>query len=1358
MKKLILTSLVALAVLAPGALALRDLSLRQQGELPRDQFVDLVDPANFRLDLLVVQFVEDTRIRLRDGELVSLEGRSTGALDAFLKARPQLKVERLFPSMGEEELDAYVAQGEQRSGWDVADLNNFYLFRVEGGNRDAQGLLRDLLKLDLVQTCYYEPIGQPATCNVDPSPATPIWEANQDYREAAPTGLDIQFAWDFNPTYGNGVSSYWFQDLEWGWCEDHEDFPASFSIRNGADSTDPDFYNHGTAVMGIMGACDDYKGVTGLVPDVQLTARVVSNHASYADALIAIGSDLVLGETYLIEIHAPGPSQGTTCVCNCGQFEFIAIEYWTANFNAILANSTNGRFCIEAAGNGSMDLDWGGYGGAFNLGVRDSQAIIVGAGDGGSVHNPECWTNHGTRISAYGWGSGVYTTGYGTLFNQTGCQQDYDNDFGGTSSASPIVAGAAVSLALIHNNQFGSYPSPVTLRSRLTTNGTAQGPTDPWKEISVLPNMKGILAPDLRTHLYGDWAANIVPSDVMGTHSLPAALPPTPSTTYMDWAWINSSHYGAATPARAYLYADDSYIIYAFNATLNPNTSSSYSDYGVQMRGGLHYLRNTLDADLLVDESVETNNTQVIGYRWEPVALASNVPQTFTRGPRKSPEGYSHFALDGYGNGGAWPGYWDITAVMPAVGADYDLFLYNTDPTPTSGWDSSVAWSGNVGSTDFVGCNNNMVSDGDWVGVVNWNDSSEGYTMERQGSIYLGSPPAVQALVAIDALDAGEILDVWEFNATAGSPVWLNFVVTAGTADISVLVYGPAETYFIRNDALLSLNAGGPGVGESGIFTPAANGFHCIVVCKGQVSDLAQQADYNFYWGVPTGDLTTVARAGWTAPVVARNSGGSVGVLPAVLNEGPSVGDAGVANIGVGTMPAGPNLAFHLDGPFVYSSGDFSALIPGYEGEISNRGIGTVKGGRHELGAVQDYLGEFQEQLPGGEGNNRHYAQYAWSPYILANLTPLSRGAAPNWRNADNPEGWSLPGFNQDGYRITASYWTGFAAMPTLATEQLNSWIYNDALTGPTTAFIGPEESNFPAPGKISIAMANGNMIGNGINRNVGVCNNFTYPTVVPSTPYTVQMAQRLQDLITGTITNNSLAAGAGGGQLLHTFDVYMVAGQSYPVNLFNHSTINLGAAIFRAGVSYQGLDDAVAVFNANGAGGHESGEFTAAITGWHGVAVYRDGYLDLGPAAPYGIVVGTWRPAAITDLAITPIDFSPGYATVHMTFTPVTTDMNGNPLTVDHYTLYTVEANGYDFSTPWVEVLSTTYNDGEGPLYFGNIGWTTSAYLNLVAVDTDGLIVASSVPLPWTRESEIPGFGVEPRLSVPAAGPVPTR
>jgi serine protease len=1327
MKKLLtlsLTGLVLTALLSTQAHALRNLALRQMGELPRDQFVDLVDPEFYRTDKMIVQFSEDTRVRLLGDRLVSLEGQSLAGVEAFLKAHPEIQVERVFQSMGVEELDAYVERGERLSGIDVADLNNFYLFTVKGGNRDAKGLLTELLKQPIVQTAYYEAIPSPAVCGSDPAPATPNWTASQDYREAAPTGVDINYAWSFDPVYGRGQGWYWFQDLEWGWTETHEDF-GNLLITNSPDSTTPSFYNHGTAVMSIVGACDDGKGMTGLTPDVRLTARVVSNHPSTADALIAIGNQLLTGETYLIEMHAPGPNPGWACVCNCSQFTYIAMEYWTAEFNAVLANSANGRTCIEAAGNGSMDLDWAGYGNAFNLGFRDSGAIVVGAGTSGSVHNPECWTNHGSRISAQGWGDGVYAAAYGDLFNPAGDDQDYTAGFSGTSSASPIVAGAAMSLALIHRGQTGSYMSPWDVRGRLTINGTPQGPTDTWKEINVLPNMKGILAPDLSPYVLGGWADSIVPSDVTGTTTLPANLQPDPAPTYVDWGWANWSLYGNTGAYQNHIYVDD--VMRAFNnlADHAKNQVLYSGDINIPVRGGLHYVRLATDVSGTVTESVEDNNQRTIPYRWEPTALASDAPQTFTRGPKRTPQGYSSAALDGFGNGG-WGGWWDIAAVMPAASADYDIYLYNTDPTPTSGWNSPIALSGGVNTVDFVGSNNNAVGDADFFGVINYNDSNEDYTVEREGSTGIGSPPTVPTLISSNQLYGGEILDVYEMYADDVEPIRFVLDITYGNADVAVFIYGPSSTYFARSGALWTLNAAGNGVDEAGTFTPAATGWHGIVVCKNLANQVNEAAGYDFYWGPPAGDLTSHTPAGWTGPVVARNSGmGTTGVLPPVLTEGATVLDAGVANFGSGDTPFGPDNNMTVDGIVVSVAGPYVNLPAGWTGFLSNRSVGTVKGGRHEVGSIEDAYSEVAEELPNGEFNNATYAQYAWAPSSLTNLVPESRSPLPNWANYNNPDYWLHPFYNQDGYVLTTAYWSGVAAMPTDPAEYVGVYAYDNADNGSTTSLVGPVESSYVNPGEINFSMANGNVVGYGTPLNVGVTNAYAYPYALPTMPYTVQLSQRLSDLYLGAVQHNTLTAGAGGGQILHTYDVYLNAGQSYPVTLFNNSSVDLGVALFTAGDDVATLNYAAAIYNSYGAAQGESGTFTAYTTGWHGVAVYRTRYSDLGPDAAYGIVLGGWAPQPVIDLSITMTDTdgTDDILGFSLDWSDVTYDSNYNPLAVDHYNCY------YSSSAfgGWMQ-FTTEYGSQSGPWSIW-IGGDPDFYFMVTAVDENGVLLASSRP-----------------------------
>jgi serine protease len=1318
--KLILGGLLTAAMtglLVPDAHALRNLALKQQGELPRDQYLNLVDPARVFVDKLVVKFVEDTRIRLRNERLVSLEGRSLTGVDAFLKAHPEVQVARLFDVMDEQALDAYVARGEALSGWDVADLNNWYLLTIDGRNADPKGLLEDVLKLDLVQTGYYEPITLPTVCGTDPAPTTPNYEASQGYRDAAPIGVDINYAWAHSSA-GDGVESYWFQDLEEGWCEDHEDFDT-FTICNGTDSTDPSWYDHGTAACSIVGACDDNKGVTGLVPEVRLTGRVCNNHSSVEAAILATGDYLVTGETYMIEFAAWGPSQGTTCVCNCGQFETIPMEYWSGCFDAILANSNNGRICLAGSANGSMDLDWAGYSGAFNRTVRDSQAILVGAASSDATHDPECWTNHGSRVDLFSWGSNVYAAGYGWAVNPAGCEQDYTNAFSGTSSAVAIAAGTVISLNLIRYSLEGSYSLPLVLRATLSLNGTPQA-SNFTHEIGVQPNLKGILAPDLLPYTPAGWADTIVPSSVMGTSTLPASLWPAPASTYVDLAWRNSSFFSRAPLARDYLYLDD--VLVATDAIdLGRHTAINSQDTPLAVRGGLHYLEQVCDPLAETDESVESNNRDVNAYCWEPVPLTVGTPTDYSHGPRMYPEGAGAAALDGFSNGGDYSGYWEVFGVMPETDADYDIWLFNADPTPTSGWTSPVATSSGITTVDFVGCNNNVLSNGDYAGIVNYGDSSQGYTVEGDHSSYLGAPPSVPTVAANGSLWFGEILDVYEFNVTSLTPFHIALGVEGygGSADLAAYVYGPATTYFSRGNAAWSLNSVGPGGNEHGVFTPTATGFHALVICKNLRTDLDNYAYYAISWGPPTGDLTHHTLPGWSAPVVARNSGGAVGVVPAILNEGASLGDAGLLNAGSGTMAGGSNLTLSLDGPLVYTSGDFNALASGATGNISGRSIGTVKGGRHTLVSKLDYLGEVQEELPYGESNNIRYDQYAWAPYALTNNVSVTRSAAPNFSQSEEAGYGSFLNWNQDGYLYSTSGWTGVANIPTDPAMQHAMQGYDSASTDPLTAMSQPVLSEYGEPGGITLVMTNGNVVGNGVALNAGVMNTWAWPYATPTGSYVVQAASRAATLVPGVVRNTSL----GATQILRCYDIELETGVSYPLRLINNSAVDLGVAIFSAGEDFVSLGQALAEFNSGGAGDDEIGFFSTTSAGRHGVAVYRSGSSDLGPTAAFQLTIGSRQPAAVSGLELHMVDLESmdDYVTFYLDWDDVTTDHNGNPLGVDSYTCYYRGS----LDEPWIQFDSTILSQ-TGEWGVSSIALPRCFFM-VTALDADGVLLGGS-------------------------------
>jgi serine protease len=137
---------------------------------------------------------------------------------------------------------------------------------------------------------------------------------------------------------------------------------------------------------------------------------------------------------------------------------------------------------IEAAGNGAEDLDHSAYKRKFDRKHRDSGAIMVGAGGparaGYKDRERLDFSNYGSRVDVQGWGRKVATLDYGDLQSCTGEERSYTDrhytdEFSGTSSASPIVAGAAVLLEGIARER-GRVLPPGELRELLRATGTPQ--------------------------------------------------------------------------------------------------------------------------------------------------------------------------------------------------------------------------------------------------------------------------------------------------------------------------------------------------------------------------------------------------------------------------------------------------------------------------------------------------------------------------------------------------------------------------------------------------------------------------------------------------------------------------------------------------------------------------------------------------------------------------------------------------------------------------------------------------------------------------------------------------------------------
>ncbi len=416
-----------------------------------------------------------------------------------------LRKQRLF-TRPLSQLDRDRNNAEKQSRKYMADLANYIALSFKD-EASALTALNKLQRLKVVATVYFPPIPR----NADIPPVTNNLGPSQGYLNSslASNGIDALYAWQFQGGHGELVRII---DIEAAWNLEHEDLPSPFveigiNAYNYRDQVEwitelvgkSIGIDHGTAVLGEMVSMNDGTGVTGIAYNSEYGYSSVINgvFANTANAVNMAVSSLNAGDIILIEQHAKGPGSNAGCNDgNCGQWRFVAMEYWQAEYDAIANATAQGIIVVEAAGNGGQNLDNPRYQGKFIRTVRDSGAIIVGAGTSNN-RAPMAWSNNGTRIDVQGWGQNVMTLGYGrpvdsNRFNGDDSNQWYTGFFNGTSSASPIVVGAAAVLQGI-NKSMGAPPiTPSGMRSLLAVNGTPQTSVGSGL-IGPLPNLRSTL-------------------------------------------------------------------------------------------------------------------------------------------------------------------------------------------------------------------------------------------------------------------------------------------------------------------------------------------------------------------------------------------------------------------------------------------------------------------------------------------------------------------------------------------------------------------------------------------------------------------------------------------------------------------------------------------------------------------------------------------------------------------------------------------------------------------------------------------------------------------------------------------------
>lgn len=1323
MKRICILAIFLLAVFS-GLLFARELKPRIVFE--KHLWAEGVNPKARYLDALMVKFFDEDMIRLRDGKLISTNGSRTPAyVTDFLARHPEISVEVIIRSMSEEEYQKIVRRGEERSGWDLVDLFSFYRFRLPEPADDPKALLADILKAPEVETAYYEPIPIDFLCQ-DLGNPTPDYRPDQTYHDPAPLGTDLDYAIsEFGANVVDGSSGTWIGIFERGMQTTHEDFSNANVRTSGTPDTDN---NHGTAVTGIYGGCDDNNvGVLGYLADetLQLYQRNSSAYGSTADVYtFAIGTgELIAGDlTNSSWGHFSDPMPpGQTCPCNPGQNGLVPLEYDAAVKSAVQSGVALGIHYFVAAGNGCVDLDDATFGNTFRWST-DTGSIYVGAVKSTLPHDSSCYTNWGERVTLCGWGDGIYTTGYNTVpFVPSSRDEWYDNDFGGTSGAAPIVGGSGGVIRNVYSHVTdGSDITTSNMREWLRINGTEAG-TFPGYPDPVMPNLFGIMAPNLRPwDVNGLWTYPVVPRNtadaVWNNVELPAAL--DNDSTFWNANIQNTSYFSETNPAYFYLYFDDVYRVSA-SAGLR-NSWAWLGNYYLSIRGGRHTIRNSTDALDAWTESDETDNDYVHQFVWHPHELTSDVPETYSSPPLKMVTGQptSYYNCDGYA-GNTFIGFWEVMAVQSAPGAaDYDARIYSEAVSSENGFDTYRAWSARAGGgIDFVGINNNVQSGHLLASVVNWDNEDDDYIVEGQGSTMLSPTPDYgRNYYETGALSADELFDVWEFYINEIVPYSIEVEMNSGSADIVISVINSQSAYFTRSSALATGNAGGAGESELLSFTPDTTGWHCIILHKNDNNDWQQTANYDLYVGKSVCDLTHSLLPGWSHEIVVRQAtGGDPAVLPATLvgNITSNYFNAGYINQGPVSSPSGAvRDSFYWDGPAICASGYWGAVLSGATTYWLNVSASFLDGGRHQIGDMIDAglaVAEWRED------NNRHDEQFVFTPYEMINEASYGRGAAPNWRDFNS----SIPPtyYNVDGWRFTGTYWSAVGMCPEDPADEYNCLLYEPATssTDGFGAYLVPSWS--ASGGLIQFVVENGNVNGFGAVFDVGVHNNWAWPGTPSVGTYRMHQSNSLESLVPGYAYGPYIIYAY---QLVKAFDLYLEANVPTDIALLNLGSGDLGFAIFPPNLAYGSRTSGGTVINNTGDGGDELTEYTSDTTGYHGLVVFKNDYTDL-PETSYQIVIGDRVPAAPTGFVMWLIDETASPIEMGSRWDPVTEDMNGAPLEVEEYQIWWAYASNDPWPSDWHYWMSTPLTES---IIYVSTSVEFLAFL-IVAVDSDGLIVA---------------------------------
>ncbi|KAK4451979.1 peptidase S8/S53 domain-containing protein [Podospora aff. communis PSN243] len=456
--------------------------------------------------------VSSTRKR-QDGSLAGADLVKSLVLDALpsnpIESRqnaPDLNVLPLF-NLPSDVIDKVIADAEANSpGYKAPDFRAWFQVALPDPDTEVESVLRTLNTYPEVASCQSLASFPAPQLAVDPSDDELF--PQQGYLKASPEGIDAEYAWGRPGGDGSGQRVI---DIESGWKLDHEDLiAANIELLPGSDNNRGGGFadwRHGTAVLGIMLMVDNDLGGVGAAPGAHGDVVSIRRNGIPADnrpeAIMDATSRLSAGDVMLLELQVSNAANETGFLT-----EYWPVELYDAELEAIKLATAKGIVVIEPAGNGLIQTPGEGDVNLDGPVIRpgeteakewmnpsspdyrgDSGAIIVGASTSTVPRSKTIWSNYGSRVDVHAWGENVLTTM--CRDESPNCVDNYEA-FDGTSAASPIIVGAALSVQgmLVANGR--SKLNSFQMRELLKMEGAPV--TNPEAgNIGVMPNLRALI-------------------------------------------------------------------------------------------------------------------------------------------------------------------------------------------------------------------------------------------------------------------------------------------------------------------------------------------------------------------------------------------------------------------------------------------------------------------------------------------------------------------------------------------------------------------------------------------------------------------------------------------------------------------------------------------------------------------------------------------------------------------------------------------------------------------------------------------------------------------------------------------------